>query len=137
MRIYIIFFPGNKEICPNARVGAEGSVPGNLEEVINGLEFWGPYSDLIMDEVLRSIGKNKIRTLWWGGYVGSHGGRGEYPIPLWRGIITGNVNGNAWFTTTRACPESIIGSDMDFAHYAKKIIPDMLNMQMGWLNYLI
>jgi hypothetical protein len=125
-----------KKYDPDAKVGAEGSVPGNLEQTIKGLEFWGPYSDLVMDEVLRSIGGDKIRMLWWGGYVGSHGGRGQYPIPLWKDLLTGNVNGSAWYAATKAGSEGVMGADMDFAKYAKELIPFMLKVQNGLAQLL-
>lgn len=121
---------------PQAKVGAEGSVPGNLEQTIKGLEFWGPYSDLVMDEVLRSIGGDKIRMLWWGGYVGSHGGRGVYPTPLWKDLLIGSVNGSAWYAAMKASSEAVMGSDMDFADYAKRLIPEMLIMQNGMAQLL-
>ena len=71
-----------RKVHPGAKVGAEGSRPAEMEQTIDTLEFWGPYSRLVEDEVLRCLGRDKFRTLWWGGYVGSHGGRGKYPMPL-------------------------------------------------------
>jgi hypothetical protein len=89
-----------------------------------------------MNEVLRSLGENKIRMLWWGGYVGSHNGRDEYPTSLWKGLLTGNINGNAWFASTNATSLGLLGSDMDFAHYAKNLITPMIKMQNGLAQLL-
>ena len=125
-----------KKYDPDAKVGAEGSVPGDLEQTIKGLEFWGPYSDLVMDEVLRSIGPEKIRALWWGGYTGSHGGRNQYPLPLWKDLLTGNVNGNAWYIAS-IWSDGVLGSDMDYAHYAKELMPHLLRLQNGEAQLLI
>lgn len=113
---------------PGAIVGAEGSEPGDLEESIRGLGFWGPYSDAIGDELLRSIGGDRIRTLWWGGYTGSHGGRDGYPLPLWKDVLRGNVNGSAWYTVGISS-EGMQGLDLDFAAYMKRMLPhlDALN----------
>jgi len=126
-----------KKYDQDAKVGAEGSVAGDLEQTIKGLEFWGPYSDVVMDEVLRSIGGNKIRMLWWGGYIGTYGGRGQYPWSLWKDLLTGNVNGNAWYSGAVACGEGALGADMDYPNYLKEMIPYMLKLQNGIAQLLI
>ena len=126
-----------KKYDPDAIVGAEGSVPGDLEKTISKLDFWGPYSNLVGDELLRSLAPEKIRMLWWGGYVGSHGGRGIYPMPLWKDLLSGNVNGNAWFSASVAGSESVIGSDMDFPAYVKKLMPHLDQLRDGLAQLLI
>jgi Beta-galactosidase len=126
-----------KKYDPAAIVGAEGSVPGDLEKTISKLDFWGPYSSLVGDELLRSLAPEKIRMLWWGGYVGSHGGRGFYPMPLWKDLLSGNVNGNAWFSASVAGSESVIGSDMDFPGYVKKLMPYLDQLRDGLAQLLI
>jgi Beta-galactosidase len=126
-----------KKYDPVAIVGAEGSVPGNLEQTISKLDFWGPYSNLVGDELLRSLAPEKIRMLWWGGYVGSHGGRGNYPMPLWKDLLSGNVNGNAWYSASVAGSESVIGSDMDFPAYVKALMPHLNQLRDGLAQLLI
>jgi Beta-galactosidase len=126
-----------KKYDPAAIVGAEGSVPGDLEKTISKLDFWGPYSNLVGDELLRSLAPEKIRMLWWGGYVGSHGGRGFYPMPLWKDLLSGNVNGNAWFSASVAGSESVIGSDMDFPGYVKRLMPYLDQLRDGLAQLLI
>ncbi|MCF6174898.1 MAG: beta-galactosidase [Victivallaceae bacterium] len=126
-----------KKYDPDAKVGAEGSVPGDLEQTIKGLEYWGPYSNLVMDEVLRSIGGDKIRMLWWGGYVGSHGGRNDYPIPLWKDLLTGNVNGNSWFFSFAGKAQSGIAADMSFPKYMQKLLPFLDELKNGLAQLLI
>ncbi len=125
-----------KEIDPLAKVGAEGSPPGDLEYTISKLEFWGPYSNLVMDEVLRSLGRDKLRTLWWGGYVGSHGGRNGFPIPLWRPLLLGTVNGSAWFSTG-CSSEGMYGADMEFAKYFQAMLPYLKQLQNGLGQLLV
>jgi hypothetical protein len=125
-----------KEIDPRALVGAEGSVPGDLEKTIEGLEFWGPYSDPIMDEVLRSIGGNRIRTLWWGGYTGSHGGRSIYPLPLWRPLLAGIINGSSWFASG-VMSEGNISVDFSYPEYFEKLKPRLMKLQNGIAQVLI
>ncbi len=124
------------KIDPDAIVGAEGSVPGDLEESITGQKFWGPYSDLIGDELLRSIGGDRVRMLWWGGYVGSHGGREDYPLPLWKDLLRGNVNGSAWFSTHIGA-ESCLGADQDFPAYVKKLLPHLDDLNDGVSQLLV
>jgi hypothetical protein len=126
-----------KKIDPTAIVGAEGSVPGNLEKTIEKMDFWGPYSNLVMDEVLRSLGPDKVRMLWWGGYVGSHGGRGKYPWPLWKDLLSGTVNGNAWYAGSVAGSESAIGSDMSYAGFFKLLLPHLRALREGQAQLLI
>ena len=104
-----------RKLDPGALVGSEGSCPGDLEQTIDKLEYWGPYSDPVEDEVLRSLGGDRIRTLWWGGYVGSHGGRGKFPTPLMKDLARGTVNGSAWFAVNVGTPEGMLYSDLKLA----------------------
>ncbi|MCM8770161.1 MAG: beta-galactosidase, partial [Candidatus Omnitrophica bacterium] len=119
-----------KEIDPQAEVGAEGSVPGNLEETISQLELWGPYEDKIGNELLRSIGWDRLRTNWWGGYVGSHGGRDGYPYPLWKPLLCGVVNGNAWFASG-PFTEGFIAVDFSYAEYFEEMLPRLQKLNDG------
>lgn len=125
-----------KEIDPYAKVGAEGSVPGNLEYTISKLEFWGPYADKIQNELLRSIGWDKLRTNWWGGYVGSHGGRDEYPYPLWQPLLCGIVNGNSWFAAGPGS-EGFISVDFSYAEYFEKMLPRLKKLYDGIAQLLV
>ena len=110
---------------PGALVGAEGSVPGNLEETIADLEFWGPYSDPVEDEVLRSLGGDRIRMLWWGGYPSSHGGRGSspYPVSLMQNLAKGTVNGSAWFDVSLGQNHGFFYSDLKVADDVAAYLP--------------
>ncbi|HOL66149.1 MAG TPA: beta-galactosidase [bacterium] len=125
-----------KEVDPQAEVGAEGSVPGNLEETISQLEFWGPYADKIGNELLRSIGGNRLRTNWWGGYVGSHGGRDAYPYPLWKPLLCGIVNGNSWYAAGPSS-EGFLGVDFSYAEYFEKMLPRLNRLNGGLAQLLV
>ncbi|MEI6423857.1 MAG: beta-galactosidase, partial [Lentisphaerota bacterium] len=125
-----------KEGDPRALVGAEGSMPGDLERTIDGLEFWGPYSERVMDEVLRSLGGDRTRTLWWGGYVGSHGGRSIYPMPLWRPLLSGTVNGNAWYSMGIGS-EGNLAIDLSYSKYFEELKPRLMRLQNGLAQLLI
>ena len=125
-----------KKHDPCARVGAEGSVPGELELSIENLEFWGPYSNLINDEVLRSFGDDRTRMLWWGGYPSSHGGRRRYPMPILGDLLKGTVNGNAWFTS-RVGNHGVMSCDFDLAPYVKNYLPYLDDLRWGQAALLI
>lgn len=125
-----------KAIDPHAQVGAEGSVPGDLELTISKLDFWGPYSNPVHDELLRSIGGDRLRMLWWGGYVGSHGGRDVYPFPLWRPLLQGVVNGNSWYSASVSA-EGFLGADLRQADYFKQMRPHLRALDQGQAQLLI
>ncbi|MBR4663376.1 MAG: beta-galactosidase, partial [Lentisphaeria bacterium] len=122
---------------PDAKVGAEGSVPGDLEQTIAPLEYWGPYSSLIGDEALRSFGRDKVRMLWWGGYPSSHSGRGRYATPLLRDLLRGTVNGNAWFAANPGSNHSAFACDLTIADYVKNYLYDLDRLKNGLAQLLI
>ena len=108
---------------PGAWVGAEGSVPGDLEETVAGLEIWGPYSDKRGNELLRSlVSPQVVRGNWWGGYVGSHGGRAGADI-LWRQLISGAVNTSLYFAAVGS--EGLFATELSYADYFDKMLPDL------------
>lgn len=126
-----------RKVNPNAKVGAEGSSPGDLELSISKLQFWGPYQDKVEGELLRSIGGDRIRTFWWGGYIGMSGGRNEVPIPLWNNLLRGAYDGHFWFQTDVSSPLSNIGADYSFAKYYQKLLPYMNELTNGLAQLLI
>lgn len=125
-----------KDVDPHARVGAEGSVPGDLERTIDTLDFWGPYEDPIMDEVLRCIGGDRLRTSWWGGFVGMHGGRNEYPLALWGQLLKGTVNGNAMFSAS-VSSLGLISADFSLPAYVETLRPHLDALRHGVAQLLI
>jgi hypothetical protein len=125
-----------KTIDPHALVGAEGSVPGDLELTLKGLDFWGPYSNPVMDALLRSIGGKRLRTLWWGGYTSGHGGRGGYPRLQWRGLLEGVVNGSAWYNAAMA-NDGFLAIDFRYADYYKQLLPWLNALERGQAQLLI
>jgi hypothetical protein len=122
-----------KEIDPHAIVGAEGSVPGELEQTISGLGFWGPYSDAVGDELLRSIGRDKLRMLWWGyGPAAVKSG----PYALWRPLLQGVVNGSAWYSSGIESM-GLLSVDLSFADYFQKLRPALHELDNGQAQTLI
>ena len=125
-----------KKHDPRARVGAEGSKPGDIEETIDGLDFWAPYYDPLDNEALRGFGGGRIRSNWWGGYVGSHGGRGDSPTPLLNGLLTGAFNASAWYTTGITNVSSALGVDYTPAAYFADYLPWVQAFRWG-LGHLL
>lgn len=123
--------------APNAVVGAEGSVPGDIELTMKELEYWGPYSSTVGDELLRSFGNEKIRMLWWGGYPGSHSGRAKYVQPLNKDLLVGSVNGNAWFAANPGSNHSSFGCDFTIAQYVKNYLPELDRLKDGAAHLMI
>ncbi len=123
-----------KEIDPHALVGAEGSQPGNLEQTIDDLEFWGPYSNAVNDELLRSIGPEKLRMLWWG-YGPTTVGDG-LPYALWRPLLQGTVNGSAWYSSGIESM-GLLSVDLSFAKYFQKLRPSLNALEDGQAQVLI
>ncbi len=113
-----------KEIDPKALVGAEGSVPGNIELTTSKLDFWGPYKNIVGDELLRSVASEKLRTIWWG-Y-----GNEFLAYPLWSPLLRGSINGNSWYSSSIEAISGLMSSDFSLAEYYKnerKPFVDALN----------
>lgn len=112
-----------KSVDRFARVGAEGSEPGDLEKTIAGLEVWGPYADKRGNELLRSLApKGLVRGNWWVGYVGSHGARAGAVI-LWNQLFSGAVNTSLFFAAIGS--EGLFATDLSFADYFEAMLPDL------------
>jgi len=118
-----------KEADPHAKVGAEGSEPGDLEKTIEGQEIWGPYADKRGNELLRSIAPpSLVRGNWWGGYVGSHGARAGAFI-LWNQLLRGDVNTSLFFAAIGS--EGLFATDLSFADYFEQSLPELKEIYSG------
>lgn len=118
-----------KEADPHAKVGAEGSVPGDLEKTVEGLEIWGPYSDKRGNELLRSlVSPEVVRGNWWGGYVGSHGARAG-ALNLWKQLLSGAVNTNLFYAAIGS--EGLFATDLSFADYFEHMLPELHEISGG------
>lgn len=123
-----------KKVHPGARVGAEGSPAGNLEEMIKGLDFWGPYSGMQENEALRAFGAERVRTIWWGGYCAE---RSSYPYKLWEHLLQGAINGHAWFLINPAHGETSHSGDLSEAEYLRRYMPYLDDLSYGLAQLLI
>ena len=124
-----------KKYDPKARVGAEGSPAGNLEETVKNLEFWGPYRDVYLDEVLKSIAPDRVRGMWWGGYLRSS--RDGFPGNQWEYLITGRANADEWFSGIIGSTEGAFAGDLTLAPYVQKINENHMQLKHGLASYMI
>ena len=124
-----------KKYDPKGRVGAEGSPSGNLEETVKNLEFWGPYGDVYLDEVLKCIAPDRVRGMWWGGYLRSQ--RDGFPGRQWEYLLTGRANGDEWFSAIIGSTESSFAGDLTLAPYVQKLHANHAQLKHGLASYMI
>ena len=124
-----------KKHDPKARVGAEGSEPGDLELTVKNLEFWGPYRSLVGDELLRNVAPNHLRGVWWGGYISSL--RDGFPVQMWEYLLTGTVNADQFFQCEPGGTLSAFGGDLAPAPYVQKMVPHLRALKRGVAQLLI
>ena len=120
---------------PLARVGAEGSVPGDLEKQIEGLMFWGPYRSLVNDELLRVIAPDRLRGIWWGGYFRCL--RDGFPVQQWEYLLTGTLNADLWFDMYPGSVMGAFGGDFNPAPYFERMLPYLARLRRGVAQLLI
>ena len=125
-----------KKHDPKGRVGAEGSPSGNLDETIRNLEFWGPYGDIVKDEVLRSIAPDRVRGMWWGGYL-ARWGRNGFPGGQWHYLLSGRANADEWFAQMSGGTESAFAGDFTLAPYVQKLHANHIQLKRGLASFLI
>ena len=124
-----------KKFDPKARVGAEGSVAGDLEQTIDQLEFWGPYRNLVLDEVVRNIAPDRVRGIWWGGYLSDP--RNGFPVGQWEFLLTGTLNGDLWFAAMPGGTHSAFAGDYTLAPYVQKMHANHSQLKRGLASLLI
>ena len=114
------------EICrrdPDAKVGAEGSHSGNLERMLEGVRFWGPYGDYVL---LRSLASEDVLTShWWGGY----GDGAKDASRLWEWLIRGFANFEQFFATTGI--EGILNRDFSWRAFFPTLLPQLQEIHAG------
>ncbi len=123
-----------KQHDPGARVGAEGSSAGDLELTVDGLEFWGPYRNVVMDELLRNIAPDHLRGTWWGGY--SSNPRDGFP-QNWEYLLTGTINCDEWFTILPGDAHSAHSDDLSFLPYVEMMIDYLRDLRWGVAPQLV
>ncbi len=118
-----------KAVDPHGRIGAEGSVPGEMELTIQGLEFWGPYRRTDQNTLLRSLApRSLVRGNWFGGY---NSGRRDLPgLPrfLWESVLDGSTLLEVYCSYT--C-ENFYNTDLTWAYWMDSFLPDLKEITEG------
>ena len=118
-----------RAVDPGARVGAEGSIPGDLERTIANLEVWSPYMDRRGDVMLLSLAKpGLVRGMWWGGYVLWRDSRHD-SLVLWDQLLRGAANCNFFYCSQGS--EGVMAPGMNWAEYFKKMLPGFAEIRGG------
>ena len=127
-----------KKHDPDACVGMEGSACGDIELTMGELEYYGPYSHCVNDEVMRSFSKATIRTTWHGGYPNNtHGGRIRYPLILMEGLVKGSINTNSYYLAWPGHNHSILASDGRISEFGALQEETMKQLNEGQAQLLI
>ena len=114
---------------PHALVGSEGSQPGNLEESIRGLEFWGPYRRTVDNTLLRSLApRSLVRGNWFGGYNSRRRDVPGLRRFLWDTFLDGN---NLFELYCCYTSETIFQSDLTFGYWTEAFLPDLQEVVDG------
>ncbi|MBE6378511.1 MAG: hypothetical protein E7051_06820 [Lentisphaerae bacterium] len=123
-----------RKLDPNAKVGLEGTFGNhNIELMMDKLDWWGPYSNLLEDELIRSLYPDRPRFIW----IGYHKERSvTYPHTLLDALLKGVVNGNAWYALSDDFPHGILAIDYTDS-YAKKYMDEFRRLRFGTAQQLI
>ena len=124
-----------KEVDPKGRIGAEGSVPGEMEQTIQGLDFWGPYRRTDQNTLLRSLApRSLVRGNWFGGY--NHGRQFVPGLPrfLWESILDGSTLLEVYCSYT--C-ENFYNTDLTWAYWMDAFLPDLREITDGLGQLLV
>ena len=125
-----------KKLDPRARVGHEASSGGDLEYTLDFLDFWGPYRDVVSDELCSSVKpQNLVRAVWWGGYVRSS--RNGFPVEQWEYLLTGTLNGDEWFCGYPGSSESCFAADLTPAPYVQRQHAYHVQLKRGLASLLM
>lgn len=118
-----------KEVDPRRRIGAEGSVPGEMELTIRGLEFWGPYRRVDQNTLLRSLApRSLLRGNWFGGYNAGRRDPINLPRFLWESILDGSTMIEMYCSYT--C-ENFYNTDLTWAYWMEYFLPDLKEITDG------
>jgi len=114
---------------PYAKVGSEGSEPGDLEKTISGLGFWGPYREVVYQTLLRSLApRSLVRGSWFGGYVFARRELGGLRRFVWDTLLDGS---NLFEIFCCYTCETIFNTDLTFSYWAEAFLPDLKEIVDG------
>ena len=122
-----------RRIDPGAKVGSEGSMPGDIELTIRDMEYWGPYRNLLDSEAMRCFGGKRLRTVWYGYH--NERGAGKYPLLL-QDLLSGVINGMGWYEVDEYSTMCILGVD-NTPSYPAGFIAELNRMRFGTGELLV
>ena len=118
---------------PHARVGLEGTFGGhNIELMMEGLDWWGPYSNMLEDQVLRSLYPEVPRFVW----SGYHSERNMKTPLMNRYLLFGSVNGNGWYAAGCDFNHDILAVDQS-PSFCKSFNDSLQELRFGMAQTLI
>lgn len=118
---------------PHARVGLEGTFGGHdIEMMMEGLDWWGPYSNMLEDQVLRSLYPDVPRFVW----SGYHQERNMKTPLMNRYLLLGSVNGNGWYATGCDYNHDILSVDLS-PSFCKNFMDSLQELRFGKAQILV
>ena len=127
-----------QKLDPGSFVGMEGSACGDIELTMGQLDYYGPYSHCVNDEVMRSFCKAAIRSNWHGGYPNNtHGGRIRYPLILLEGLVKGSINTNSYYLAWPGHNHSILAADGRISEFGLSQAETMKQLNEGLAQLLV
>ena len=112
---------------PHAKVGLEGTFGNhNIELMMEKLDWWGPYTNMLEDQVLRSLYPDVPRFVW----SGYHGERAMKSPLMSRQILLGSVNGNGWYATATDFNHDILSVDQS-PSFCKSFMDELQRLRLG------
>jgi len=122
-----------KENDPFAKVGLEGTFGGHdIELMMEKLDWWGPYTKPLEDQLLRSL-YSEVPRFVWSGY---HAERTVQAPLMDRYILLGSVNGNGWYATGCDYAHDILAVDQS-PSYPKNFMDELQRLRFGMAQMLI
>ncbi len=116
-----------KSKAPFAKVGLEGTFGNiNFELMMDKLDWWGPYTNILEDQVLRSLYPNVPRFVW----SGYHGERALKSPLMSRYLLLGSVNGNGWYATATDFNHDILSVDQS-PSFEKSFMDELQRLRLG------
>ena len=119
---------------PHARIGLEGTFGGHdFEAMMEKLDWWGPYTNAVEDQVLRSLYPKAPRFVW----SGYHGERASKTPYMCRYILLGSVNGNGWYSADMSADwlHSILAVDLS-PSWPQPFIDELQRLRFGMAQTL-
>lgn len=106
---------------PQAKVGAEGSQPGDLEVTLPGLALWSPYQNRYYNALENSLApRTLLRGNWWAGYISQRRGSHRQWM-LWTSLLDGC--NSIWCYASDCSAEGIFNLDLRFAKHFEGLVP--------------